>query len=75
MLVARLPEPLFHDPYAACLAAVDEQVIEQSGGYELATSYIDEEVLNCVKRGGDNPIRQVVILLGLVFFLLWCVFG
>lgn len=65
-------EPLFHDPYAGCLAAVEKETrnaapaIEADGNevgfYELATSFIDEKLMEAVKRDGDTPLRQIVLL-------------
>ncbi|KAG0584647.1 hypothetical protein KC19_3G225500 [Ceratodon purpureus] len=59
-------EPLFHDPYAACLADVEQPVVDAGGDgvgyYELATRFIDEELMEAVASGGDAPLRQVVLL-------------
>lgn len=63
------PEPLFHDPYAACIAALKGSQQQSSsaelkddgiGCYELATRFIDDSLLKGV---GDlsNPVRQVLL--------------
>nr|PNR28380.1 hypothetical protein PHYPA_028972 [Physcomitrium patens] len=65
-------EPLFHDPYAVCLAATKGQALNvvpaagvngnDVGYYELATSFIDERLLEAVKDDQATPVRQIVLL-------------
>ncbi|KAH9544727.1 hypothetical protein CY35_12G009900 [Sphagnum magellanicum] len=65
-------EPLFHDPYAACLAAINSEEEEEDapsvqangespGLYELATRFIDDTLLGIVKDKASE-VRQMVLL-------------
>jgi len=64
-----MAEPLFHDPYAACLAAINSEDEEDApsvrangeppGLYELATRFIDDTLLGIVKDKASE-VRQVV---------------
>jgi hypothetical protein len=65
-----MAEPLFHDPYAACLAAINFEEEEEEdapsvqangespGLYELATRFIDDTLLGIVKDNA-REVRQV----------------
>jgi hypothetical protein len=64
-----MAEPLFHDPYAACLAAINSEEEEEDapsvqangespGLYELATRFIDDTLLGIVKDKASE-VRQV----------------
>jgi hypothetical protein len=64
-----MAEPLFHDPYAACLAAINSEEEEDDtpsaqangespGRYELVTRFIDDTLLGIVKDKASE-VRQV----------------
>lgn len=59
-------EPLFHDPYAACLLAEETFAgpvgDDDVGYYELATSFIDDKIMEVVKADGEALVRQVRIV-------------
>uniref|UniRef100_A0A7C9AU41 Uncharacterized protein n=1 Tax=Opuntia streptacantha TaxID=393608 RepID=A0A7C9AU41_OPUST len=56
------PEPLFHDPYVACLVPENTHLDEEqyTHPYCLATRFIDDKLLETLRN--TDGLRQVVLL-------------
>ncbi|KNA21462.1 hypothetical protein SOVF_042970 [Spinacia oleracea] len=56
------PDPLFHDPYVACLVPANTSVYmkQHSHPYCVATRFIDDKLLQTLRN--DDELKQVVLL-------------